>query len=103
MRIDGQADRHDEANSRASQILRIAPKMLSQRLNSLKFRLTAVSGSFLAIQPPDAAAYPEKISFSLTAFMKQLFDLFLFVAVLCYKSECRWFDPSCCHWNFSVT
>ena len=21
------------------------------------------------------------------------------VKVLCYKSEGRWFDPSCCHWN----
>ena len=25
------------------------------------------------------------------------------VKVLCYKSECRWFDPSWCHWNFSLT
>ena len=25
------------------------------------------------------------------------------VKVLCYKSEDRWFDPSWCHWNFSVT
>ena len=25
------------------------------------------------------------------------------VKVLCYKSEGRWFDPSWCHWNFSVT
>jgi len=25
------------------------------------------------------------------------------VKVLCYKSEGRWFDPSCCHWNFSLT
>jgi len=24
------------------------------------------------------------------------------VKVLCYKSEGRWFDPSCCHWTFSV-
>jgi len=23
--------------------------------------------------------------------------------VLCYKSEGRWFDPSSCHWNFSLT
>ena len=23
--------------------------------------------------------------------------------VLCYKSEGRWFDPSWCHWNFSLT
>jgi len=22
-------------------------------------------------------------------------------AVLCYKSDGRWFDPSWCHWNFS--
>ena len=22
---------------------------------------------------------------------------------LCYKSEGRWFDPSWCHWNFSLT
>ena len=27
----------------------------------------------------------------------------LFVFVLCYKSEGRWFDPSWCHWNFSLT
>ena len=25
------------------------------------------------------------------------------VKVLCYKSEVRWFDPSWCHWNFSLT
>jgi len=25
------------------------------------------------------------------------------VQVLCYKSEGRWFDPSWCHWNFSLT
>ena len=24
------------------------------------------------------------------------------VKVLCYKSEGRWFDPRCCHWNFSL-
>jgi len=25
------------------------------------------------------------------------------VKVLCYKSEGRWFDPSRCQWNFSLT
>ena len=25
------------------------------------------------------------------------------VKVLCYKSEGRWFDPSWCHWHFSLT
>ena len=25
------------------------------------------------------------------------------VKVLCYKSEGHWFDPSWCHWNFSLT
>ena len=25
------------------------------------------------------------------------------VKLLCYKSECRWFDPNWCHWNFSLT
>ena len=25
------------------------------------------------------------------------------VQMLCYKSEGRWFDPSWCHWNFSLT
>jgi len=25
------------------------------------------------------------------------------VKVMCYKSEGRWFDPSWCHWNFSLT
>ena len=25
------------------------------------------------------------------------------VKVLCYRSECRWFDPRWCHWNFSLT
>ena len=25
------------------------------------------------------------------------------VKVLCYKLEGRWFDPSLCHWNFSLT
>ena len=25
------------------------------------------------------------------------------VKVLCYKSECRWFDSRWCHWNFSLT
>jgi len=25
------------------------------------------------------------------------------VKVLCYKSEGRWFDPSRCYWNFSLT
>jgi len=25
------------------------------------------------------------------------------VKVLCYKLEDRWFDPSWCHWNFSLT
>jgi len=25
------------------------------------------------------------------------------VKVLCYKSEVRCFDPSWCHWNFSLT
>jgi len=25
------------------------------------------------------------------------------VKVLCYKSEGRWFDPSWCDWNFSLT
>ena len=25
------------------------------------------------------------------------------VKVLCYTSEGRWFDPSWCHWNFSLT
>jgi len=25
------------------------------------------------------------------------------VKVLCYKSEGRWFDPSWCYWNFSLT
>jgi len=25
------------------------------------------------------------------------------VKVLCYNSEGRWFDPSWCHWNFSLT
>ena len=53
----------------------------------MNFRQTAVSRSFLAIRPTDAAAYPEEVSFSLTAFMKQLFELFIFVAVLCYESE----------------
>jgi len=24
------------------------------------------------------------------------------VKMLCYKSEGRWFDPSCYHWNFSL-
>ena len=24
------------------------------------------------------------------------------VKVLCYKSKGRWFDPSWCHWNFSL-
>jgi hypothetical protein len=24
------------------------------------------------------------------------------VMVLCYKSEGRWFDPRCCHWNFPL-
>jgi len=24
------------------------------------------------------------------------------VRALCYKSEGRWFDPSWCHWNFSL-
>jgi hypothetical protein len=23
--------------------------------------------------------------------------------VLCYNSEGRWFNPSWCHWNFSLT
>ena len=25
------------------------------------------------------------------------------VKLLCYKPEGRWFDPSWCHWNFSLT
>ena len=25
------------------------------------------------------------------------------VKMLCYKSEGRWFDPSWCHWKFSLT
>ena len=25
------------------------------------------------------------------------------VMVLCYKSKGRWFDPTWCHWNFSLT
>ena len=25
------------------------------------------------------------------------------VKMLCFKSEGRWFDPSWCHWNFSLT
>ena len=25
------------------------------------------------------------------------------VKVLCYNSEGLWFDPSWCHWNFSLT
>ena len=25
------------------------------------------------------------------------------VKVLCYKTEGRWFDPSWCQWNFSLT
>ena len=25
------------------------------------------------------------------------------VKVLCYKSKGRWFDPSWCHWKFSLT
>jgi len=25
------------------------------------------------------------------------------VKVPCYKLEGRWFDPSWCHWNFSLT
>ena len=25
------------------------------------------------------------------------------VKVTCYKSEDRWFDPSWCQWNFSLT
>ena len=25
------------------------------------------------------------------------------VKMLCYKSDGRWFDPSWCHWNFSLT
>ena len=25
------------------------------------------------------------------------------IKVLCYKSEGRWFDPSWCHWSFSLT
>ena len=25
------------------------------------------------------------------------------VKVPCYKSEGRWFDPRCFHWNFSLT
>ena len=25
------------------------------------------------------------------------------VKVLCYNSEGRWFDPSWCQWNFSLT
>ena len=25
------------------------------------------------------------------------------VKVLCYKLEGRWFDPSWCHWNFSLS
>jgi len=25
------------------------------------------------------------------------------VKVLCYNLECRWFDSTLCHWNFSLT
>ena len=25
------------------------------------------------------------------------------IIIMCYKSEGRWFDPSWCHWNFSLT
>ena len=25
------------------------------------------------------------------------------IKALYYKSECRWFDSRCCHWNFSLT
>jgi len=25
------------------------------------------------------------------------------IKVLCYKSEGRWFNPSWCHWDFSLT
>ena len=25
------------------------------------------------------------------------------VKALCYKSEGRWFDSRCCHWNFLLT
>ena len=28
---------------------------------------------------------------------------FFMYMVLCYKSEGRWFDSICCHWNFSLT
>jgi len=87
MRRDGQTDRHDESNRRFSLFCETRPN----------FRLTAVSRSFLAIRPTDAPAYPEEVPFSSTAFMKQLFELFIFVAVLCYESECRWFDSRWCH------
>ena len=33
------------------------------------------------------------------SFISYLFEEY----VLCYKSEDRWFDPSWCHWNFSLT
>jgi len=50
----------------------------------MKFRISAVSGSLVAIQSPDAAAYREKASFSLTAFIKQLLDPFIFVIRHCH-------------------
>ena len=55
---------------------------------------------------------PSHNQFSVTAFLvKKVICTYILsgdrgstvVKVLRYKSEGRWFDPSQCHWNFSLT
>jgi len=34
---------------------------------------------------------------------QEMLLVLIVVKVLCYESEGHWFDPSWCHWNFSLT
>jgi len=71
---DGDADRHDEANSTSHSCVKYVEK------------------DYLNIDhrgfPPYSRVCGDRGS--------------TVVKVLCYKSEGRWFDPSWCHWNFSL-
>jgi len=63
------------------------------------------SGHFSGYFPTDVL---QKFTIFPVLFWKSIWDVFgdrsgTLVKVLCYKSEGRWFVPSWCYWNFSLT
>ena len=71
----------------------------SRKLRLPDFVTTAQAGGRLSALHPDRL-YPQEILLVLIYVWERGSTV---VKVLCYNSEGRWFDPSWCHWNFSLT